>query len=241
MKILVYTVTDFKHYADNCIEMLFENIEKKDNVDFCVISNIPPPDKFKYKTIVDDKKYSYIGFLKYSDKVPSGYDAYVYLDSDIIYFGDVNDLVNDKFSLSIVVESLRMNEDWFRYRAATEEKESRFFKDNNGLNAGTFCFKDLSFLALVRSLYEPFISGDAHADARLEQSSYNYAVCKYVNFDFAYCFDLSSTVKLFASDCWFTPEKKLYHFCGFSNEMFSKFLKMSNFLHEKQRRYNQLT
>ena len=49
MKILVYTVTDFKHYADNCIEMLFENIEKKDNVDFCVISNIPAPDKLSTK------------------------------------------------------------------------------------------------------------------------------------------------------------------------------------------------
>jgi hypothetical protein len=162
MKILVYTVTDFKHYADNCIEMLFENIKKKDNVDFCVISSIPPPEKFKYKTIVD----------------------------------------------------------------------------NNGLNAGTFCFKNLNFLSLVRSLYEPFISGEPHADARLEQSSYNYAVCKYVAFDFSLCFNLSSVVKLFASDCWFTPEKKLYHFCGFSNEMFSKFIKMSNFLNEKQRRHN---
>lgn len=234
MKILVYTVSDFKPYADKCINMLFENIEKQE-LDLCVISNGEAPSDFKYKTIIDSTNYNYIGFLKYSKVIPSGYDAYVYLDSDIIYFGEIEDLISKDKEISVVFEKLKMNEDWFRYQHADNEKEISFFKKNNGLNAGSFCCKNISFLNLVNSLYSPFISGDVHLDARLEQSSFNYAVCKTTDFNLSKCFDITDVTQLFASDFPYSKHKKLYHFCGFSNEMYSKFLKMQRFLYEKQR------
>ena len=81
--ILVYTVSDFKPQADQCINMMVDSL-KKDNFDFCVITNKNPPSNFKHNVVVDTNNYDYVGFLKYSEKIPENYDYYVYLDSVLL-------------------------------------------------------------------------------------------------------------------------------------------------------------
>lgn len=226
MKTLLYTVSDFKNHAIDCIDLLINNIKDYD-FDFAIVSN--QNIDCKYKIILDEKKYEYIGFLKYSEQIPNGYNQYIYLDSDILYFGHSKDLVDDSKEFSIVKEKLLMNNEWFKYPYNDSFEYINKSSSNLGLNAGTFAYKNISFLQNVRNLYEPFISQDIHLDARLEQSSYNFALSHAVDFDFNRCHDLTNKTVLFADQHEFSTEKSIYHFCGFSNEMNSKFLKMKRF------------
>jgi hypothetical protein len=172
-----------------------------------------------FNVIIDPIERAYVGFLKYSPRVPSGYDRYLYLDSDILFFDKVNSFFLEK-PFSVVLESLPMSNEWFNYFRSGED-----FSQYSGINAGSFGFYDYSFLARVRKLFEPFVSGDVHRDARLEQSSFNYAVLKTIGGDFSLLEDFSPQSLLFAQSD--SPlNKKLYHFCGFSNEMSSKYYKM---------------
>lgn len=217
MKTLVYTISDFKPNALDCISLLYKSIQGND-FDFCVISN-KEPKNCPFQTIIDPIQREYVGFLKYSPKVPSGYDRYLYLDSDILFFDKVNSFFSEK-PFSVVLESLPMSDEWFNYFRSGED-----FSQYKGINAGSFGFYDYCFLARVRRLFEPFVSGDVHRDARLEQSAFNYAVLKTICGNFSLLEDFSPQSLLFAQGD--SPlNKKLYHFCGFSNEMSSKYYKM---------------
>jgi hypothetical protein len=219
MKTLVYTISDFKPHALDCISLLRKSLSG--DFDFCIISN-KKPENCPFQIFVDPILHNYIGFLKYSPLVPFGYDRYLYLDSDILYFDDVDKFFSEK-KISVVLESLRMSDEWFNYSRSGED-----FSSYSGINAGSFGFYDYRFLSDVRGLFEPFISEDVHRDARLEQSSYNYAVMKTVNKNFSLLSDMSKDSVLFAQAN--SPlDKKLYHFCGFSNEMASKYFKMKQF------------
>lgn len=225
MKILVYTVSDFKSNALDCINLMISCFTKI-NFDFKIVTN-----KSEYKNnkdvIFDETSYKYIGFLKYSKNIPHGYDKYIYLDSDILYFDDVENLFSEK-KYSCVIEELPMNHEWFLYKKHDHEYLEKI-KLLNGFNAGTFSFEDINFLKQIRNYFEPYVTQDVHFDARLEQSSYNYALSKNINFDLNNIYDLTKITQLFADTKQYTYNKKLYHFCGFSNEMQSKFFKMKNF------------
>lgn len=217
MKTLVYTISDFKVGALECISLLYKSIKGSD-FDFCVVSN-KRPENCPFNVVVDSTERAYVGFLKYSPKVPSGYDRYLYLDSDILFFDKVDSFFSEK-PFSVVLEKLQMSDEWFNYFRSGED-----FSQYKGINAGSFGFYDYSFLARVRKLFEPFVSGDVHRDARLEQSSFNYAVLKTISGQFSLLNDFSEESLLFAQAD--SPlDKKLYHFCGFSNEMLSKYYKM---------------
>lgn len=217
MKTLVYTISDFKPHALDCISLLYKSMQGSD-FDFCIVSN-KRLENCPFNVIIDPIERAYVGFLKYSPRVPSGYDRYLYLDSDILFFDKVNSFFSDK-PFSVVLEKLQMSDEWFNYFRSGED-----FSQYKGINAGSFGFYDYSFLARVRKLFEPFISGDVHRDARLEQSSFNYAVLKTIGGDFSLLEDFSQQSLLFAQSN--SPlNKKLYHFCGFSNEMSSKYYKM---------------
>lgn len=226
MKTLLYTVSDFKNNALDCINLLLSNIKNKD-FDFAIVSN--KNHTCQYPVIVDDKPYNYIGFLKYSEYIPSGYDQYIYLDSDILFFGNIIDLFHSEKQFSIVKEKLLMNTEWFKYPYLNSLEYISQAGSTLGLNAGTFAYKNIDFLSKVRYLFEPFISQDTHVDARLEQSSYNLALSSIVNFDFSQCHDLTDTTVLFADQFDYQKDKTIYHFCGFSNEMQSKLFKMKKF------------
>ena len=85
-KTLVYTVSDFSPYAEECINMLVDNMEMNENMDFCVVANKYPSSLFKHNVIQASHNLNYIGFLKYFPKLPE-YEQYIYLDSDILFFG----------------------------------------------------------------------------------------------------------------------------------------------------------
>jgi lipopolysaccharide biosynthesis glycosyltransferase len=226
MKTLLYTVSDFKNSALDCIEMMLKNI-KGSEFDFAIVSNKEVD--CRHKIILDQKPYNYIGFLKYSENLPKEYDRYVYLDSDILYFGQINELFAENKEFSIVREKLKMSNEWFKYPYLNTPDYLSKINNVFGLNAGTFSFKDVSFLKNVRSLFEPFISQEIHQDARLEQSSFNFALSREVDFNFSKCYDLTDISVLFADQSSYQSDKLLYHFCGFSNEMQSKLFKMKNF------------
>lgn len=219
MKTLVYTISDFKPHALDCISLLKKSLSGY--FDFCIISN-KRPENCPFKVVVDPVYYDYIGFLKYSPLVPSGYDRYLYLDSDILYFDNTEKFFSEK-DMSLVLETLPMSDEWFNYFRSGED-----FSSYKGINAGSFGFNNYSILSQVRNLFEPFISGNVHQDARLEQSSFNYAVMKTINKDFSLINDMSKDSVLFAH-AGSPLDKKLYHFCGFSNEMASKYDKMKQF------------
>lgn len=231
-KILIYTVSDFKPYSLDCIKLMLSTFEDK-NFDFKIITN-----NIKYKNyediIFDDSAYSYIGFLKYSKNISDEYDQYVYLDSDILYFGNTNQLFSDK-EYSCVIENLPMINEWFLYKNHDKEYLEKI-QNLNGFNAGTFSFKNISFLSKIREAFEPYITQNVHADARLEQSSFNFILSNEINFDINNINDLSQTTQLFADINPYNTTKKLYHFCGFSNEMGSKFFKMKSFYDQYARR-----
>lgn len=225
MKILLYTVSDFKSNALDCIRLMLSCFTEI-NFDFKIVTNVKEYEQYE-DIIFDDNRYNYIGFLKYSKNIPAGYDKYIYLDSDVLYFDNVNNLFSEK-KYSCVIEELPMNHEWFLYKNHEHEYLEKI-KLLNGFNAGTFSFDDINFLKQIRDCFEPFVSQNVHSDARLEQSSYNYILSKNINFNISNIHNLTEMTQLFADTKQYTSNKKLYHFCGFSNEMQSKFIKMKNF------------
>jgi hypothetical protein len=67
----------------------------------------------------------------------------------------------------------------------------------------------------------------------LEQSSFNYAICKQLDFRLEKTLDLTDKTTLFAQDKDFDNEKIIYHFNGFSNQMSPKYAMMKNFYKNK--------
>ena len=107
-------------------------------------------------------------------------------------------------------------------------------RDLYGINSGTFAFKDINFLKKIKSLYQNDVTENVMENIMLEQSSFNYALCKELNFNFdKNVLDLTSKTTLFAQNNEFRKEKLIYHFNGFSNEMRSKFNHMKNFYEKK--------
>jgi len=232
VRVLVYTATDFNEGSHKCIDLLVANMTLPDNVDFCVMSNKPGPEGFSHKVVVDPKDYLYGGFLKYSELIPKGYDYYLFLDPDIIYFGNPMDLIDPTKDFTIVTEQRRdlchdMCYKWFAYSRAPNSDKIKFV-NLRGLNAGTFGFKDLGFTARVRSLFEPHIQKTLLEDAILEQSSYNYGICLATDFNMSKCHDIAHKVQMFAGYNPTDPAKQLYHFCGFVKSMTNKYAEMAS-------------
>lgn len=231
MKILVYTVSDFSPGADSCINMLFDSMKLDAETDFKVIATKHVGGKFKHEVIIAPLPKGYPGFLKSSELVPAGYDYYIYLDSDIFCFGNPRDLIDPAKDFSIVFEDRPMIDRWYAYDKAPREDKLKMEKIL-GMNAGNFCFRDIAFLEQIRRLWHPWVQygSSTGIDARLEQSSFNYALAKAVDFDLTKCHDLTPVAQLQAAIHQYTPSKHLYHFTGAPNTMAGKAYVMGEFL-----------
>jgi len=229
---LVYTVSDFSEKAAECVDLLFDGIEKNEYLDFCVVSNKPSPAGFKYKTIVVETTSNYIGHLKYYTGLPDA-DRYLYLDSDILFFGHVDNAFSENFDLSVVVEDFSLNMEWFSYHVSNKDKlPSGVF----GLNGGTFAFKDRNFLiGMNEKINEHFNSRySPHLNALLEQSLFNEAVGETCNYDWSLVNNLTEIARLHVLDsCIYDSKIQIYHFCGWTGGMGSKYSRMLNFLERK--------
>ena len=236
MKTLLYTISDFKQGSIDCIRMMRNSIIG-DDFDFVIIAN--KEIDCEYDIIQDKTDDNYIGFLKYSSKIPDGYDQYVYLDSDILFFGSISNFYSNQ-EFSIVFEDLKMNSQcsshryWFKYPYDNSDQYNYNIKNLYGINAGSFAFKNILFLSKVRSYFEKFKSNDVLNNAILEQSSFNYALCIENNFDFSNCFNFTNQSIIHAKSDSFCKNKQLYHFAGFTNSMIHKKETMEKFIYENK-------
>jgi len=234
VRVLVYTATDFNAESHKCIDLLAANMTLPDGVDFCVMSNKPGPEGFNHQVIVDPKDYVYGGFLKYSKLIPKGYDYYLFLDPDIICFGNPLDLIDpSKDFITICEQKESMSSPWFNYRRAPALDRLKFVM-LKGINAGTFGFKHIEFTDSIRSLFEPHIQDRIVEDAILEQTSYNYGMCLATDFDLSKSHDITSKAQLFAGYTPFDLSKQLFHFCGFDKTMVDKYGEMASLVKARE-------
>lgn len=233
MKVLVYTATDFNDDSHKCINLLAANMTLPDGVDFCVISNKSGPEGFSHKVIVDPRDYVYGGFLKYSKLIPKGYDYYLFLDPDIVCFGNPMNLIDPNKEFTTIYEPREsMSGSWFNYKRAPNSDRLKFFM-LKGINAGTFGFRHIKFTGSIRKLFEPHIQHNLIEDAMLEQTSFNYGMCLATDFDLSKSYDISDRSQLFAGYSPFDLSKQLFHFCGFQKTMADKYEEMVSLVKAK--------
>jgi len=228
-KTLVYTVSNLSPDAVACATLLHRSLQVK-NSEFtfailtnqaCKLTNLP--------IISASCPTPYVGYLKFSDAVPAGFDQYIYLDSDILCLESLANLHDESHEFSLVEESASMNSAWFAYPGLGNRPRSKMSK-LKGINAGSFAFRDRSILAEVRELMNAKLRNHLGLDAQLEQAAFNRMlflrdIPQSRNFK-----PLSDIVKLYPDRYSYEPSgKSIYHFCGFSGEMASKFERMAAF------------
>lgn len=226
MKILLYTISDFKSMSIECIDLLLSSIIFDIPTDFVILSG-SSIDYTNYKIIYTPQKSNYIGSLKYSPDIPNNYDYYIYLDSDILYFDKVSNLINLDKKYTIVYEDSKINKNpWWYFKYSNTD--TSILEKSQALNAGSFAFAKSEFKILndIYTTYHNYANNNIRENAELEQSIFNYYIYKYLNFNTDYVYDITNITQLFASDYPLQNNKKLYHFCGFTNTMISKYYKM---------------
>lgn len=226
MKILLYTISNFVEGASECINLLLKSLQinnKNHTFDFVVLANkILSNNHHNLQVIIDDNPIynKYIGFIKYSQLLPKNYNYYIYLDSDILYFGNILNLLSIDKSYAIVKENYKMSHSWFAYKYAPQD-HCKLFDNIFGINAGSFSYSDTSLLDMVRKLYLPYIQSDYIENAKLEQSSFNYALCLLSNFNLDQYKHFEDICYLHAKNT-LIQNKQLYHFCDINQSMKNK-------------------
>jgi hypothetical protein len=241
-KYLVYTISDLKENSINCTNLLHESLKlNNNNFDFYVITNNSNYNNIStnHNIIYDNIDSPYIGWLKYTQKLPDGYSNYFYFDSDILCYEKLENLAK-KNNISIVKENIFMSHQWFNYPFAKEADKSKF-KNINGINAGLYIFENKSFLREVFEKSKSFdiSSKNTISQAMFEQSCFNYTVFKLILNNY---YDITSFVKLRPQvcqrgnarglPCGEITAKTIYHFCNWEASMDKKYNKMKIF-HKK--------
>jgi hypothetical protein len=215
MKILLYTISDFKPMAKECIDLLLSSITFDIPVDFMIISD------------ADKNNINYIGVLKYSPNIPDNYDYYIYLDSDILYFDKISKLINSNKKYTLVYENTKIKKNpWWYFKYSNTD--TSLLEESQAINAGSFCFARSEYKILndIYATYHNHIKSNVHENAKLEQAIFNYYIYQNINFETQHVHDITHMTRLFASDHQLEDNKKLYHFCGFTNTMDSKYSNM---------------
>lgn len=205
----------------------------ENSTDFCVVASKSPSASFKHNVIQTKLNSNYIGCLKYFPKLPD-YDQYVYLDSDILFFGSPDNLINKNTAFSVVCEKEgKLTDEWHSFHLLNKA----LIPNTYGLNAGTFAFKNKQFLnemvKLLETHYNPYY--DPHTNAKLEQSLFNFLVGEKCNFNWAQLTDLTDITKIHVpTNFKHNPNLQIYHFCGWAGNMYTKYQRMINFLNNNQ-------
>lgn len=226
MKILLYTISDFTAMSIECIELLLSSIVFDISVDFMIVSSAKTYHP-NYSIIYTDQKSNYIGSLKYAPEIPDHYDYYLYLDSDILYFDKISHLINFDKKYTLVYEDSKINKNpWWYFRYSNTD--TTMLEQSQALNAGSFAFarSEYSILNDIYTTYYQYATNNISNNAKLEQSIFNYYIYKYLNFTTENIHDITNITQLFASDYPLQNNKTLYHFCGFTNTMISKYNNM---------------
>lgn len=230
MKILTYTLCDFKTDALNAVELLLDSLIDDIDSDFLIISNTDKISKSKYPILID-QSYESILSVKFSKYLPRNYDCYIYFDSDILYLNKLSNLISNEKDFTIVKEQRKMTEKWFFYKNHSPDHLRLIQNQKHGINSGFFVCKDIDFIDLCRSLQDTelqqYNSKVFQHTSFAEQSSFNYALMLATNFNLSEkCFDFTNNCILFAHKYPIKDKHYMYHFCGLTGEMESKYKKM---------------
>ena len=243
MKTLIYTTCDFSPQSYECTELLYRSITlNNSNFDFAIISDKEHPNS-AFPIIKVDNTTGHLSNWKYSHLIPNGYNQYFYLDSDILFFGKLENLYNEhELSICSGKDAKMSDSEYYCYKYATPEEKLEM-KKYEGFCAGSFGFKNIDFLSEMRNLMIPkqenaIIPDDISRremflkilpDAILDQTSFNYWIFKRLP-EFKY-FDFSNQCIIRPDGMRYTSDKTVYHFCGFQMEMSSKYQRMLHFCH----------
>jgi hypothetical protein len=232
-KIFIYTCSDFSEKALECSVMLFDSIkahnEPEEFVFSIICTDFPKKEIGRdIEIIVDDSSNGYPGWLKYSKKIPKNFNRYLYLDSDILCFENVNKLFEDGYDFSVLYEDCYMNPDstWHFFPHCSEEEKLEMSKIHC-INAGHFCFSNTSFIDTLNKLRHKYAldQNSIREQARTEQSLFNYVM--FLQSKEKKIKDITSFIEQGARTN--ITDKKIYHFFGFEGNMINKFSWMENF------------
>lgn len=234
MKCCIYTVSDFSEKSSECIDLLYDSLLKKNKIntfDFYVVTNKNIKNN-KYKIIQESINSNYIGWIKYTENLPDGYDFYLYLDSDILFYENVENIFRKK-QISIVYEMLPMSNIWFSSSIANYE-EKMHMSQLKGVNAGTFCYENKEFVKEINKLIKiEYYAENIYTQAQIEQSTFNYKIFNILKTDKQILNDITSIVSLHANDL--VKNKYIYHFCGFNGKMEDKYIRMKKFISKNEK------
>jgi len=235
MNTLVYTCNDLSKNSPSlgCLELLYQSLLTKNNTtefEFLVLTNNKNAEQISHTVVYDDEFGEvFPGYLKFTRKLPSGYDRYLYLDSDILFYEKIENVMPSDSPICVMKESEcpMFDSDWHRYHQL-DENTLRSHANKWCVNSGQFSFKRESNLTESVRRYL-FVNRDlvySHDHAKNEQSSFN-----------RYLLDVWDAVDFskFGDRVTLTPEiettKSIFHFAGFSSGMQSKLHRMNNFSH----------
>lgn len=242
MKICLYTVSNFNSGSLDCINLLISSITDN-NYTFYILSNNSSPYSNTNHNIVYDTEVAsdYVGYLKYSPSLPKDYDYYVYLDSDILFFDTISSLICINKEFSIVREKCLVseNKEWFYFNYLSDKEDIYKTQNAQALNAGSFAFRNDQFAVIekIYNYYKTHHNHNTNHNVRLEQSIYNFVINKQSDYTLQNCYDITDKTLLFASGKDKINNKTLYHFCGYTNEMITKYNNMKVF-YDKYKKSN---
>ena len=247
MKICLYTISDLNPESIQCVDMLYDSIfsqtiNKQYNIDFYVVSNKLPTHYIKYNCILSEYNDAHIVYSRYTSNLPSGYDKYIYLDSDILFFDDILSIIDNRYDFGLVTEGDIgcMNSDWWRYPFCKQE-DIEIFDSLKGINSGTFVLSNKEYLTEVSKLFIPYLhlwkTKDGSENAMFEQSCFNYFIAKKCGASLDNCYLLTDKIELHCAD---KPpsHKKIHHFTGFGFGMSKKLKYMQKFKSMYENQYN---
>lgn len=201
MKILVYTISNNNLFNIECIKLLKKSLDlNNQNFDFLVLTNsdIKIENVNCIKTEFTDTD---IVYSRYSKVVPDGYDVYVYLDADILFFDKITKIISENKDYSIVIENDKIiktkNCRWYAYPFYENQQQ---LLQLPALNSGTFVFKDTLLLKIVRSLFiEKIHLFKSHVEhMQFEQSCFNFAITNILDQNYHKSLFISDKIKLFS-------------------------------------------
>lgn len=238
MKTLVYTCNDLRH-STPCVDLLYSSLmehNEKGSFDFAVLCDDRNHERVDYEVLYD---YSYppqfTGSLRYSSLIPKGYDYYLYLDSDILFYDKIeNVLPVDGKCVNAVWEGqdLMYKSCWHNH--GFEEKITPSDHDKPCINSGQFSFTgQCDLLSQVRDnmMSLPIFADKdhnypVHECAMYEQSSFNYTLLGMWNdVDFH---RMTNRVSL-RPESETNFRKTVFHFNGFHEGMTRKHHRMCSF------------
>lgn len=222
MKCFIYTVSNFRPGATECLRHWIECVGfSNPNSDIAVYTDknsLVIPEFLSGVTILSSDAEHHPVQNKYAF-MPSGYDLYVYMDSDILCYANFESVSSVDADLGVVIEHEKGGGKWH------SPIHSEMPDQSCALNAGQFFFRSPDHMKLIheklQKVYDDYeFENDLHRIAK-EQGEFNYQVqCNshYQKTDYNVFTEMTqlaaSTVVKSPTSEILAGGKKVFHFTG---------------------------